>query len=66
MTTPNSDPLTALAAAGFPIDAISDEQRAVFASLSTEEVALLTDLRARLDAVDSEVQAHNVAGGGMF
>jgi hypothetical protein len=66
MTTPHTDPLTTLAAAGFPVDAISDEQRAVFATLSDEEVALLTDLRARLDALEPEVQAHTVAGGGMF
>ena len=66
MSTPQSDPLAALDAAGFPLQAITEEQRAVFATLSPEEVALLIDLRARLDAVEPEVQAHTVAGAGMF
>jgi len=66
MSTPQHDPLTALIAAGFPLEGISDDQRAVFATLSPEEVTLLIDLRARLDAVEPEVQAHNVAGAGMF
>lgn len=67
MTSPQNDQLTALAAAGFPIDSITQEQRVVFSSLSEDEVTLLIDLRARLDAVEPEVQAHaDIAGGGMF
>jgi len=67
MSTMQNDQLAALEAAGFPIHAITEEQRAVFATLSEEEVALLVDLRARLDAVEPEVQAHtDVAGGGLF
>jgi hypothetical protein len=66
MSTPQPDPITALTAAGFPLEAVTDEQRSVFATLSAEEVALLIDLRARLDAVEPEVQAHTVAGAGMF
>ncbi len=65
--TMQSDQLSALAAAGFPIDSITDDQREVFSTLSPEEVSLLIDLRARLDAVEPEVQAHtDVAGGGLF
>ncbi|MDQ2838858.1 MAG: hypothetical protein M3Y42_20690 [Actinomycetota bacterium] len=67
MTLQHEDPLAALEAAGFPIEAITDEQRAVFADLSADEVALLIDLRSRLDAVEPEVQAHtDIAGGGLF
>lgn len=66
MTTPN-EPLTTLAAAGFPLDSITEEQRSVFASLSAAEVELLVDLRSRLDAVEPEVLAHtDIAGGGLF
>jgi hypothetical protein len=66
MSTPHSEQLAALTAAGFPLDAITEEQRAVFATLSAEEVALLIDLRARLDELEPEVQAHTVAGAGVF
>ena len=67
MTNPQNHQLSVLAAAGFPIDAITPEQRAVFSSLSEDEVSLLIDLRARLDAAEPEVLAHtDVAGGGMF
>jgi hypothetical protein len=67
MTSPQQDQLTALAAAGFPIDSVTQEQRAVFSSLSEDEVTLLIDLRARFDAVEPEVLAHtDLAGGGMF
>jgi len=62
MSTPQHDPLAALAAAGFPLETITEEQRTVFATLSAEEVTLLIDLRARLDAVEAEVQADNVTG----
>ncbi len=61
------DALGALDAAGFPVAAFTDEQREVFAHLTADEVALLADLRSRLDAVEPEVQAHNViAGAALF
>jgi hypothetical protein len=67
MTEPQKDQLAALEAAGFPIGSISEEQRAVYSSLSEQEVALLIDLRSRLDAAEPEVQAHtDIAGSGMF
>jgi len=62
MSTPQHDPLTALITAGFPLEGISEDQRAVFATLSPEEVTLLIDLRTRLDAMAPKVQAYDVAG----
>jgi hypothetical protein len=65
---PESDAnLAALAEAGFPIDMCTDEQLAVFAGLSAEEVRVIVDIKARLDAVEPEVQAHAaVAGAALF
>jgi hypothetical protein len=64
--THQNEQLQALEAAGFPIDFMSEDQLAVYASLTAQEVELLIDLRSRLDAAEPEVQAHNVAGAGMF
>ncbi|MFF3837661.1 aroma-sacti cluster domain-containing protein [Streptomyces sp. NPDC001930] len=59
--------LEALAAAGFDVDALSDEQQEVVMALTPEELALLVDIRGRLDAAAPEVQAHaDVAGGALF
>ncbi|WP_406055548.1 hypothetical protein OG462_07100 [Streptomyces sp. NBC_01077] len=59
--------LEALAAAGFDVDALSDEQQEVVRALTPEELALLVDIRGRLDAAAPEVQAHaDVAGGALF
>jgi len=67
MTSSRNEQLAALAAAGFPIDSLTEEQRAVYSTLTEEEVRLLIDLRSRLDAVEPEVLAHtDIAGGGMF
>ena len=67
MSEPHNEQLAALEAAGFAISSISEDQRAVYSSLSAQEVALLIDLRYRLDEVEPEVQAHtDIAGGGMF
>ncbi|MBT1184082.1 hypothetical protein HET69_08660 [Streptomyces sp. CJ_13] len=56
-----------LAAAGFELDALSEEQYEVLRALSPEELALLVDIRGRLDAAAPEVQAHaDVAGGALF
>ncbi|MFJ5880005.1 aroma-sacti cluster domain-containing protein [Kitasatospora cineracea] len=55
------DALTALREAGHPIDFVPEEQRAVFASLSEEEVRVVNNLKARLDALaDSEVEAQEL------
>jgi hypothetical protein len=67
MTSSPNEQLAALEAAGFPIGTITQEQRAVFSTLTDEEVRLLIDLRTRLDTVEPEVLAHtDIAGSGMF
>ncbi|MEU5764743.1 aroma-sacti cluster domain-containing protein [Streptomyces asoensis] len=59
--------LRALEQAGFPVRAFTGEQRAVFARLTPQELELILDLKARLDAVEPEVQAHTVvAGAALF
>ncbi|MYW82457.1 hypothetical protein F610DRAFT_01830 [Streptomyces sp. LaPpAH-199] len=57
----------ALYEAGFPVDLLTEEQREVLAELTPEELALLLDVKSRLDAVGPEVQAHGeIAGGALF
>ncbi|MFI8291542.1 aroma-sacti cluster domain-containing protein [Streptomyces sp. NPDC085614] len=64
---PPEPTLEALAAAGFDVDALSEEQHEVLRVLTPEELALLVDIRGRLDAAAPEVQAHaDVAGGALF
>ncbi|EFL13749.1 conserved hypothetical protein [Streptomyces sp. C] len=59
--------LRALAAAGFDTDRLSEDQLEVLRALAPEELALLVDIRGRLDAAAPEVQAHaDVAGGALF
>ncbi|MEV4599881.1 aroma-sacti cluster domain-containing protein [Amycolatopsis sp. NPDC049253] len=59
--------LARLADAGFGIETFTDEQRAVLAALSPAELVLLLDIKARLDEVEPEVQAHaSVAGAALF
>ncbi|WP_258050320.1 aroma-sacti cluster domain-containing protein [Streptomyces finlayi] len=59
--------MEALADAGFEVDALSEEQHEVLGALTREELALLVDIRGRLDAAAPEVQAHaDVAGGALF
>ncbi|WP_042426601.1 aroma-sacti cluster domain-containing protein [Streptacidiphilus anmyonensis] len=63
----SKDTLTALEAAGFGIHALTEEQHAVLRSLTGEELAVLLDIKGRLDDVGPEVQAHaDVAGGALF
>lgn len=65
--SPSEPTLEALAAAGFDLDALSEEQYEVLRALAPEELALLVDIRGRLDAAAPEVQAHaDVAGGALF
>jgi hypothetical protein len=67
MTDADWNPLTALRTAGFPVDDLTDEQRTVLAGLSAEEVALLLDIKRRLDLAAPDVEAHNViAGAALF
>ncbi|MFD0356359.1 aroma-sacti cluster domain-containing protein [Streptomyces sp. NPDC127110] len=65
--SPSEPTLEALAAAGFELDALSEGQHEVLRALAPEELALLVDIRGRLDAAAPEVQAHaDVAGGALF
>ncbi|MEU5654590.1 aroma-sacti cluster domain-containing protein [Streptomyces sp. NPDC047737] len=57
----------ALYEAGLPVDLLTDEQRLVLSELTEEELAVLLDIKSRLDAVEPEVQAHGeIAGGALF
>ena len=61
------DALTALSSAGVEISSAPEGQRAVLASLSEPEVALLAGLKARLDAATPDVAAHvEMPPGGMI
>ncbi|MCX5209398.1 hypothetical protein OG689_08910 [Kitasatospora sp. NBC_00240] len=63
--TPDA-PLDVLAASGFPIDELTDGQRAVLAALSADEVAVLAGVGLRLAEAGPEVQAHLMVGGLFF
>lgn len=55
------DALSALRAAGNPVDLLPEEQRIVLGQLSEEEVAVLNSIKRRLDAVsDNEVEGHDL------
>ncbi|MFJ1792115.1 aroma-sacti cluster domain-containing protein [Kitasatospora griseola] len=68
--TNGADPgpaLAALTAAGFDLSGLTEEQHAVLGSLTDQELALLTDLKGRLEEAGPEVQGHaEVAGGALF
>lgn len=52
--------LQALRDAGANIDAMNAGQREVFASLNPEELAVVTAIQTRLNAVEDEVQGQSV------
>ncbi|ETK37748.1 aroma-sacti cluster domain-containing protein [Microbispora sp. ATCC PTA-5024] len=56
----NSDRLAEL---GFALEWANEEQLAVLESLTDEEVALLTDIKVRLDEVADDVEGHMDGGG---
>ncbi|WP_165990202.1 aroma-sacti cluster domain-containing protein [Streptomyces sp. YIM 98790] len=61
------DPLTRLADAGFPVEALAEEEQAVLAGLTPAETELLLGIKQRLDAAEPEVRAHGeIAGGALF
>jgi hypothetical protein len=66
MTDPR-DTLTILEANGFAVGSLTDEQRQVLVALTQDEFALLLEIKARLDEVGPDVQAHSeIAGGALF
>ena len=59
--------LADLEAHGIEATALTVEQQAVLRNLTGEELALLADIKARLDEVGPEVQAHSeIAGAALF
>jgi hypothetical protein len=59
--------LEELEAHGFEVRLLTPEQQDVLRDLSPEEFQMLIDLRARLDEVGPEVQAHSeIAGAALF
>ncbi|MET9913373.1 aroma-sacti cluster domain-containing protein [Streptomyces sp. NPDC006476] len=65
--TEDHSPLDRLHRAGFAIDALTEEQQEVLGALTPQELAVLVDIKGRLDEVGPEVQAHSeIAGGALF
>lgn len=54
------DSLSALRAAGHPVDVLTSAQQKVLADLDESEVAFLTRLRNRLDEAGPEVQGQEL------
>lgn len=57
MTDPRNALLAALEAAGLPLQSLPEEQRAMFTSLTDEEVTRLIELCARQETAEPEAQA---------
>jgi len=59
--------LEQLEAHGIEVRRLPVEQQEVLRDLAADELALLIDIRARLDEVTPEVQAHSeIAGAALF
>jgi hypothetical protein len=54
------DALTALRAAGLPIDQLSTAQRTVLSALTEQETTMLVSLQLRLQVAEGEVTAHEL------
>jgi hypothetical protein len=54
------DPITDLRAAGFPVDQLSESQRAVLAALTEEETAVVISVQRRLREAEGDVVAHDM------
>lgn len=56
-----------LTAAGFAVEAFTEEQVDVLLGLGPQELDILLDIKSRLDEAGPEVQAHSeIAGGALF
>ncbi|GAA4666459.1 hypothetical protein GCM10023347_18820 [Streptomyces chumphonensis] len=61
------DVLGELRAQGFDVAALTEDQRTLIHGLSVDELALLLDIKARLEDAGDEVHAHSeIAGGALF
>ncbi|MCL2731392.1 MAG: hypothetical protein FWE15_15370 [Actinomycetia bacterium] len=61
--------LDTLAAAGFPVDELPEEQRQVLTTLTGAEIAVLIAVQERLAEAGPDVQAHAaepIIGGVLF
>jgi hypothetical protein len=68
MSMQQQDPIQMLRDAGVPVDAIPEEQRAVLADLSEQELSTLVDIHKRVEDA-GEVQGYagcTVTGGVLF
>ncbi len=55
------DALSALRAAGNPVDLLTEEQQDVLGQLTEEEVAVLNSIKERLDAASgNDVEGHSL------
>lgn len=61
-----TNPIDALRAVGIHVDGVTERQRAVLASLSPEEVSVLSAVKNRLTAEGHEVEGHATDSGGLF
>lgn len=63
----DDDKLDRLSELGYSLEAFTDEQLDVLRSLTDDELAVLTDIRLRLDEHEPETQAHtSMTIGGLF
>lgn len=66
-TTGSGDALGRLEASGLPVTHLTTEQQLVLSELTTEELDLLLEIKARLDEVEPDLQGHTeLAGGALF
>ncbi|WP_037607083.1 aroma-sacti cluster domain-containing protein [Streptacidiphilus rugosus] len=51
---------------GFDLAYATEEQLTVLTSLSDQEIALLVDVKRRLDEAGADVEAHGIEGGALL
>lgn len=54
------DPIHALREGGNPLTMLNEQQRAVLATLTEDEVAVWNSIKARLDATTGDVEGQDV------
>ena len=67
MTDDRAARIDRLTEAGFVVEAFTEEQVEVLLGLGPQELAILLDIKSRLDEAAPEVEAHSeIAGGALF